>query len=111
MIEAVLFDLHGVITSSPWAALAAVGTGSGHDEQAVLNVMLGDYTTDGDHPWHRLERGEIGIADYAAAAATLAAEAGIALDWNRLRGFSDRMTVNDAVVDRIRTLRADGRKT
>jgi len=110
-IGAVLFDLHGVVTSSPWATLAAVGTGGGHDEAAVLDVMLGDYAEDGDHPWHRLERGEIGIADYAAAAAALAAEAGIELDWTRLRGFADRMTVNEAVVRRIRALRAAGIKT
>ena len=110
-VDAVLFDLHGVVTSSPWAALASVGTGAGHEQDAVLEVMLGDYAGDGDHPWHRLERGEIGIGEYAAAVSALAANAGIELDWGRLRGFSDRMAVNDAVVDRIRALRADGVKT
>jgi epoxide hydrolase-like predicted phosphatase len=111
-IEAVLFDLHGVLTSSPWESLAAVGTGDGSSSQdEVLAVMLGDYATDGDHPWHRLERGEIGIGEYLPAVMALGAEAGVELDFNRLRGFSERIVVQDAVVDRVRSLRVDGYRT
>ena len=106
-IEAVLFDLHGVLTSSPWEGLAAVGTG-GHSQEDVLAVMLGDYATDGDHPWHRLERGEIGLGEYLPAVMTLAAEAEVELDFNQLRGFNDRIVVQDAVVDRVRALRDEG---
>ncbi|MGI8794870.1 MAG: HAD family hydrolase [Acidimicrobiales bacterium] len=105
MIEAVLFDLHGVVTSSPWAALASVGAGSGRTEAEVLAVMLGDYAEDGDHPWHCLERGEISIIDYATAVAGLAAEAGIDLDFGALRGFNDSIHVNGAVVSYIEGLR------
>ena len=111
MIEAVLFDLHGVVTSSPWAVLAEAGAGGGHTQDAVLAVMLGDYATDSDHPWHRLERGETSFAEYATNVAVLAAEAGIELDWARLRGASDRIIANDAMIARIRRLRADGVKT
>lgn len=109
-----LFDLHGVVTSSPWAALADVGTGVGTgavEQAAVLAVLLGDYTVDGDHPWHRLERGEIGLAQYAAAVTAIAAGAGIELDFSRLRGFNERMTVNVRVVQRIAALRASGVRT
>ena len=108
--EAVLFDLHGVLTSSPWEGLAAVGTG-GHSQDEVLAVMLGDYATDGDHPWHRLERGEIGLGEYLPAVMALAAEAGVELDFNQLRGFNERIVVQDAVVERVRSLRADGYRT
>ena len=109
-IEAVLFDLHGVLTSSPWEGLAAVGTG-GHSQEDVLAVMLGDYATDGDHPWHRLERGEIGLGEYLPAVLALAAEADVELDFNQLRGFNERIVVQDAVVDKVRTLRQDGYRT
>jgi epoxide hydrolase-like predicted phosphatase len=110
-IEAVLFDLHGVLTSSPWASLASVGTGAGKTQEEVLAVMLGDYAVDDDHPWHRLERGEIGIGEYLPAVLALAAEAGVELDFNQLRGFNDRIRVHDEVVDRVRRLRADGYRT
>jgi epoxide hydrolase-like predicted phosphatase len=111
VIEAVLFDLHGVLTSSPWAGLASVGTGAGKTQEEVLAVMLGDYSVDDDHPWHRLERGEIGIGQYLPEVMALAAEAGVELDFNQLRGFNDRITIHDDVVDRVRTLRADGYRT
>ena len=109
-IEAVLFDLHGVLTSSPWEGLAAVGTG-GHSQEDVLAVMLGDYATDGDHPWHRLERGEIGLGEYLHAVMALAKEADVELDFNQLRGFNERIVVQDAVVDKVRSLRTEGYKT
>jgi epoxide hydrolase-like predicted phosphatase len=112
MIEAILFDLHGVVTSSPWEALASVGTGSGtHSQDEVLAVMLGDYTTDGAHPWHRLERGEIGFGEYLPEVMALAAEAGVELDFMQLRGMNERTVVHQAVVDRARALRAEGYKT
>lgn len=110
-IDAVLFDLHGVLTSSPWATLASVGTGAGRTQEEVLAVMLGDYATDDDHPWHRLERGEIGIGEYLPAVLELGVAAGVELDFTRLRGFSERIIVHDEVVDRARSLRADGYRT
>lgn len=110
-IKAVLFDLHGVMTSSPWAALAEVGTAGGATEDEVLAVMLGDYAVDGDHPWHRLERGEIGLGDYVPAVVAAGRVAGITLDFDRLRGFNDRIVVNDVMVDRVRRLRGEGYRT
>jgi epoxide hydrolase-like predicted phosphatase len=111
-IEAVLFDLHGVVTSSPWEALASVGTSSGaHTQDEVLAVMLGDYTTDGAHPWHRLERGEIGFREYLPEVMALAAEAGVELDFMQLRGMNERTVVHEAVVERVRSLRGEGYKT
>jgi putative hydrolase of the HAD superfamily len=111
MIEAVLFDLHGVITSSPWAALASVAGGDEGDESdrtAALELILGDYANDTDHPWHRLERGEIPIQEWVMAVMALASDAGVTLDFSKLRGFGENIEVSDAVIERIKSLRADG---
>ena len=56
-IRAVLFDFAGVLTSSPWAALAAAGGGD-------LELVIGSYEEDTDHPWHQVERGEMTIVDW-----------------------------------------------
>lgn len=74
-------------------------------------MMLGDYALDGDHPWHRLERGEIGLGEYLPAVLALATDAGVELDFNQLRGFNERIVVHDDVVARVRSLRAGGYRT
>jgi putative hydrolase of the HAD superfamily len=103
-IQAVLFDFTGVITSSPWAAIGATADGD-------LELLVGPYHEDTDHPWHRLERGEITLADWMAAVEVAAAEAGRTLDFTPMRtGLSD-LRVRDDVVARIRDLRADGYRT
>ncbi len=57
-----IFDVGGV--------LAATGRHSdfsrrfpGEDPAVITRIILGDYGEDGDHPWHRLERGEITLAE------------------------------------------------
>lgn len=102
-----------MLTSSPWEGLAAVGTSTDPTaaQEDVLAVMLGDYAADTDHPWHRLERGEIGLGEYLPEVMALAATAGVELDFNQLRGFNERIVVQDVVVERVRALRADGYRT
>jgi epoxide hydrolase-like predicted phosphatase len=77
-IDAVIFDLGGV--------LAANGRHSDFskrfpdaDAGAVLRIIMGDYGTDTDHPWHRLERGEITLAENRRLNRLAFAEAGIEL--------------------------------
>ncbi len=48
-----------------------------HDAEALTRVLMGDYGTDGDHPWHRLERGEITLEENRDANRTAFAELGI----------------------------------
>lgn len=108
-IEAVLFDFYGVLTGSPWSTLASVG--SGGDEAAILTVLLGAYETDGDHPWHRLERGELAFVDYLTEVTALGEAAGITVDFGRAAGADRRIAVNESMVDAVRRLRADGYRT
>lgn len=100
-ITTVLFDFAGVLVSSPWPALAAVGGGN-------LELLIGPYEEDGDHPWHRVERGELGIAEWAVEVTALGAAAGIEVDFAPLQALLGEMTVHDQVVDRIRELRTEG---
>ncbi len=100
-ITAVLFDFAGVVTSSPWAALAAAGGGN-------LELLIGTYEEDTDHPWHRVERGELGIAEWAAEIAELGKEQGVEIDFTPLQALLGEMTVHEPIVERVRRLRADG---
>jgi len=72
VIEVILFDFNGVLTTSPFAHMAALGTDAGVDGQVVLDLMLGPYDEDTDHAWHRFERGEITESRYRIYAEILA---------------------------------------
>ncbi|MGV3759225.1 MAG: HAD family hydrolase [Actinomycetota bacterium] len=103
-VRAVLFDFAGVLTSSPWGAMTAAGGGD-------LELLIGAYDEDGDHPWHRVERGELSIAEWAAEVAEEAARRGGTVDFSVLQQLLGEMTVHQQVVDRIRQLRAEGYRT
>ncbi len=100
-ISAVLFDFMGVLTSSPWASIAAAGGGN-------LELLVGPYAEDGDHPWHRVERGEIAIADWAVEVTAMGKEIGIDVDFTPLQALLAESTVHHQVVDRVRDLKAEG---
>jgi putative hydrolase of the HAD superfamily len=73
---------------------------------------MGPYDRDTDHPWHRLERGEISLADARTALLVLATERGLEgdpmLHLARLGGVDEQ---RPAMVERVRTLRAEGVQT
>ncbi|MCE7884913.1 MAG: HAD family phosphatase [Actinobacteria bacterium ATB1] len=65
MIEAVIFDFAGVLTTSPFDGIHDYEDRMGYPHGVLRRLMIGDYGAHGsDHPWHRLERGEITAADY-----------------------------------------------
>jgi epoxide hydrolase-like predicted phosphatase len=103
-ISAVLFDLTGVLTTSPWPHLTAAAGGN-------VELLVGSYHEDGEHPWHRLERGEIGFAEWFEAVSLLAADAGVELDLSPMAALRDEMVVYAQVVERVAELRRDGFKT
>jgi putative hydrolase of the HAD superfamily len=60
-VQAVLFDFGGVFMPSPFAAVRAFGEAQGIDPDRALALLFGAYDRDTDHPWHRLERGELSL--------------------------------------------------
>ena len=107
--DAVLFDFSGVLVTSAFGLMAALGEAGGHSREEVLDLLLGPYDRDTDHPWHRVERGELPMAEYGAWLMGEAAARGITLDM--AGGLLGGMVVQEAVVDAVRRLRADGYKT
>jgi len=79
-IEAVLWDFGGVFSASPFGAMAGVAREFGADPQRYLEIVFGPYDHDTDHPWHRLERGEVPLADARAEIIALGAREGIDSD-------------------------------
>jgi len=100
-IRAILFDFAGVLTSSPWAALAEVGGGD-------LELIIGSYEEDTDHPWHQVERGEMTILDWVSAVTELGRAKGVEVDFSPLRALLGDLTVHDPIVDHVRALREQG---
>jgi epoxide hydrolase-like predicted phosphatase len=103
-ILAVLFDLTGVLTTSPWPHLTAAAGGN-------VELLVGAYHEDGDHPWHRLERGEIGFAEWFTDVSALAADPGVELDLSPMAALREEMVVFPQVVDYVAELRRRGLKT
>jgi len=75
-VDAVIFDLGGVVASNgrPSDLLRRFPD---DPPELVRAVIMGDYGADTDHPWHRLERGEISFADYRSSLAELVISAGL----------------------------------
>ena len=76
LIEAVIFDFGGVLASNGRPSDVAKRFPNDPVDK-VMKVMMGDYGQDTDHPWHRLERGEISMMEYREQLAPLVIEAGL----------------------------------
>ena len=68
-IRAVLFDFGGVYTSSPFSLFAEAAAELGATPEHMLDLVFGPYDRDTDHPWHRLERGELSLLEARVEAA------------------------------------------
>ncbi len=111
--DAVLFDFGGVFTPSPFHVLKEAAHELGIPPEVVLATVFGGYDGDTDHPWHRLERGEVPVEDAIGAIVALAAESGHALDPLDLlgKGMRNGGGVREDVVGLVRDVRAAGLKT
>lgn len=105
--DAVVFDLSGVVIASAFDAIADTVTGAASRDEA-LALLLGPYGEDTDHVWHQVERGEAPIAEWVAWVGEQYEEAGIRVDWEAFASMMGRLTVNEVIVERIRSLRGEG---
>ena len=80
VLRAVLFDFGGVFTLSPFPVIAEAAPELGLTPEAAIELCFGVYDVDGDHPWHRLERGEISLEQARAELSALAREQEIEID-------------------------------
>ena len=111
-ITAVLFDFGGVFTPSPFSVVGAAALELGVSEQVAVDLCFGPYAEDGDHPWHRLERGEVRLEVAHRELLALASAAGVEIDVFQVlakigREDDDRILM----VERVRTLREAGYRT
>ena len=113
-VEAVLWDVGGVFLPSPFSHLRAYADEVGVDPDELLELVFGPYHQDTDHPWHRLERGQLAFDAANTELIALAAAAGVEVDplavLMRMGGDGTKI-VRDDVVDAAVAARAGGRRT
>jgi epoxide hydrolase-like predicted phosphatase len=110
--DAVLFDFGGVFTASPFGAFEQAARELGADPREVLEIVFGPYDLDTDHPWHRLERGELGLGDARTEIIALGSARGIELDpLHVLMRMSSGGRTREPLVERTRRLRREGYRT
>lgn len=108
-IEAVLFDFGGVFTESPFEAARAFAAGLGIDPSVMLDTVFGPYDHDSEHPWHRLERGEIPLFEAREAILEIGRERGFEADLFRvLAALGGSSGPRGPFLERARTLRGRG---
>lgn len=107
-----LYDFGGVFTASPFGAVESAASEVGADPGQLSQIMFGLYHEDTDHPWHRLERGEISLLDARERVLALAREAGFDIDpFALLRRTVAGPGLRDPLVAQVRRLRAEGYQT
>ena len=74
--DAVLFDVGGVLTTSPGPIMAAKVADAGISFLDFLPFGLGPLEEDTDHPFHRLERGEVSLQEAESQICASLASAG-----------------------------------
>ena len=109
-IRAVVFDFGGVLITTISNQLAAIA-GPRDVEPAVMHeLLLGPRDSGPDHPWHRAERGEIPTVEIQGLLGPWAEGLGVTLrgDEIELLLAPGGYRVVTEMIDRVRSLRADG---
>lgn len=110
-IEAVVFDFGGVFTASPFTGIHAWHEAKGLDPALGVRVVFGPYDEDTDHPWHRLERGEIALLAAAEQIKAVAAEEGLDIELSEMFGSMGGSSIRTDMVDKAIELRRAGFRT
>ena len=111
-ITAVMFDLGGVYTDSPFTAMDALSEEMGTTPDTIREILFGDYYVDNDHPWHRLERGEVTLDVARAEIIELGKQQGLDVDpVVMLSRIGTGGGTRDVLIERTHALRKEGYKT
>jgi putative hydrolase of the HAD superfamily len=109
---AVLFDFGGVFTPSPFPVISDAAPELGLTPEAALELCFGVYDQDGDHPWHRLERGEITLEKAREELAVLARAQKVEVDILALFGRMGKPDPDrETMVEGARRIRERGLRT
>jgi putative hydrolase of the HAD superfamily len=109
-VKAVLFDYGGVLTESMGPLFVSIAAGCGAEVPDLVDLLIGGYE-DGDHPWHRLERGEIPFDDMCRWGAEEGERRGWRLDLRQVLDHLTEVPLRTAMVERIEDLRRRGYRT
>ena len=107
--DAIIFDLGGVLISSPFGALSDGARAAGIDPVEYAELFIG-YASP-THPWHECERGEITYETYTAQTQALISAAGHDVDPGQFLSVLETLYVHEALLDKVRLLRKTGYKT
>ncbi len=112
MRSTVLFDFGGVFTPSPFPVIAEAAPEFGLTPEAAIELCFGVYDEDGDHPWHRLERGEISLEQARTELAELARAQEVEVDMLALFGRMGKPDPDrETMVEGVRRLQERGIRT
>lgn len=106
-----MFDFGGVFTASPFTGIHAWHVEKGLDPVQGVRAVFGPYDEDTDHPWHRLERGEIALLAAAEQIKAVAAEEGLDIELSEMFGSMGGSGVRTDMVDKAIELRRAGYRT
>lgn len=106
-ITAGIFDFSGVMTTSPLDGVYDYEHSLGLSKGRLLSLIIGDHNSDGDDPWHRLERGEIpGTEFWEQLRERAAKELGVEIALDELaRSFLKGYKPRPRMVELVRGLR------
>ena len=112
-IKAVIFDFGGVFTDSPFHAFSAYAEKIGATDEQVSDIVFGGYAVDGDHPWHRVERGEITLEQARHDIMALGREVQLDVDiWEVFMAMAENGGgLREELVDYVPVIRAAGMAT
>ena len=108
-----MWDFGGVFSPSPFTTVTTLGREKGYDPDRFFAAVFGPYDVDGDHPWHRLERGEVDFMGAREEIMSLARAEGMEADpielFTRMGEVGGGMRVE--VIELATTLKTRGFQT
>jgi epoxide hydrolase-like predicted phosphatase len=111
--DTVLFDFGGVYIGSPFPSFVNEAESLGVAPDRLIELTFGPMEVDGDHPWHRVERGELDMLGARTEIMALCKEAGLEIDPFVLlaRSMAPHSEGHPEVVACTRELRSAGYRT